>query len=87
MEDELDEHISHDDVATVDGGCARTRINDDASNTELVEVITDATIEGLPPIIPEYQHIIRECLDDVCSITNPKSWQIILIQLMVFDRC
>ena len=48
LDDELDEHISHDDATIVDGGCASIRLNDDVSNTELVEVITDATIEGFP---------------------------------------
>ena len=80
-EDEQDDHISHDDVAIVDGGLN----NDNSSNTELIEVITDITIEGFPPIIPEHQYIIWEYLNDVFGITNPKAWQVMLIQSLVLD--
>ena len=60
--------------------------NDDTSQVEIIEDITDATIEGFPPVVPEHQSIIRECLKEVFRIDNPKAWQVMLIHSLVFDK-
>ena len=60
--------------------------NDDASNAEIIQEIIDAKIEGLPPVIPDHQSIIRECLHEVFRIDNHKAWQVMLIHSLVFDK-
>lgn len=60
--------------------------NDDSSKDEIIQEITDATIEGFSLVIPDHQSIIRECLDEVFRIDNPKAWQVMLIHSLVFDK-
>ena len=82
-----EQSILLDDINIVEEVVNVTIPNDDNSeNNESVEVISDATIEGLQPIIVAYQSIIRECVQEVFGISNPKAWQVMLIQSLVFDK-
>ena len=82
-----EQSILLDDVIIVEGGVNVNISNeDDLDNNEIVEMITDATVEGLQPIIPAYQSIIRECVQELFGISNPKAWQVILIQSLVFYK-
>lgn len=81
-----DEQDAHDDNEIVGGEDGYILNNNYASNAEIVQEITDATIEGLPPVISDHQYIIQECLHDVFNINNPKVWQVMLIHSLVFDK-
>ena len=48
-------------------------------------VSTTCTSEVLGSIHPPYGSIIADCITNIIGITNPKDWQLLLIQSVLFN--
>lgn len=69
----IDKQDDHDDVEIGGGGGGYISNNDDPSNAEIGQEIIDDNIEELPPVIPDHQSVIQECLHEAFKISNPKA--------------